>query len=130
MLSRIHWKNCSFNFGDTMSICAICGGQGSLTIVEMITCAKGCCKATINSIGMKIIQGGDPAQCGGAAKHAAVGICAACSFTNTRQLPTEFAEGYQPPVSAAFPPKQATALPTSSVSKNRSNETSRQMRSA
>lgn len=77
--------------------CDICGGHGSLVTVEKITCESGCCVALRNEFGLKVIKGVDPSRCGGATKHAAIGICGACYSKRTFQLPTEFSADYQQP---------------------------------
>lgn len=106
-----------------MSVCEICGGHGSVTIVEKISCGGGCCEAFRNGIGMKITKGQDPEKCpnGDAAKHAAIGICSACARQRVRRLPTEFPEGYEhrptvyktvvPPASS--PPRSSSVAHTS-----------------
>lgn len=113
------------------SICAICGNHGSVTTVTMITCAKGCCKATRNQFGMKILDGGgDPTKCGDAAKHAAVGICGACVSTKTFQLPTEFQGDASQASMSPIPPTRPATTATNSMSQNRSYNTPAQLRSA
>lgn len=92
-----------------MKVCHICGNHGSVTIIEMVTCSKGCCKATRNQFGLKIVEGGDPSKCGGAEKHAAVGICGRCVEEKTcgrySHLPIPGGKQAPPP---ALPPRSSS----------------------